>query len=146
MTVLTTNLRTHKAILKDWTELQLTKEQYENILNDKENKKYWEFIIIKCPDTWKVEYCWEIWQIKQLIEKEYSNAKYKVICDYWNKHDLINWQYNCDCKEKYWFSALDFKIYMRDKYWIIYMQDTTDDHKREFYLLNKKQNANKEYE
>ena len=64
--------------------------------------------------------------------------EYNVICDYWNRHPLINWQYVCNCKDKYKFEAIDLKIYMRDVLDKIYIQDVTEEQKRDCYLDLKK--------
>lgn len=137
MNELTKNLRTHICYIKEWDEtieLQITKEQYQIIREDIENLKANDFYKFTDIDTWKTLFDWQKKDILRFKEKNLNwNSNYKVICDYWNKHDLINWWYSCDCYQKYWFFAIDFKIYMRDKYWIMYMQDTTEGHKREFY-------------
>ena len=136
---LTKNLRTHIAVLKDWSELHLTDDQYSTIRLAKDDRKPSEFITIKCPDTWYTEYDWELWNIKEFRHKQVSNSKYKVICDYWNRHDLINWEFNCDCFQKYWFSSIDLKTWAKNNNKSLYMQDLTEDDKRACWaFLNNK--------
>jgi hypothetical protein len=60
--------------------------------------------------------------------------KYNVICEYWNRHPLINWKFTCNCKDKYKFEAIDLKVYMRDVLGKIYIQDITEEQKRDCYL------------
>lgn len=107
MNNLTINVRKYKALLKDWSELHLTQDQYNTVFLAKQDKKQNDFITIKCPDTWKIEYCWELWQIKQLIEKETSNNQYIAICDLWERHEVINWKIQCDCLNKMWINKWD---------------------------------------
>lgn len=62
--------------------------------------------------------------------KETTETEYKVICWYWNKHDLKYWKYKCDCKNKYWFSEIDLKIRAWKNNKSMYMQDLTENDKR----------------
>ena len=67
--------------------------------------------------------------------KEVEIVNYNVICYYWCRHPLINWKFECNCKEKYWFDAIDLKIYARDVLNKMYMQEITEQEKRDFYLI-----------
>ena len=69
-TNLTTNLRTHIAVLRDWTELHITDDQYSTIRIAKEDRKSNEFITLKNKDTWEIEYDWELWNIKEFRHKK----------------------------------------------------------------------------
>ena len=137
---LSKNLRTHIAVLRDWSELHLTDDQYSTIRLAKDDRKSNEFITIKDPDTWKIEYDWELWNIREFRHKEVTNAKYNVICDYWNKHPLVNWTIRCDCKKNYWYEAIELKLFAKAKYNIIYPWDITSDIRKEFYLFKKEAN------
>jgi len=80
-------------------------------------------------------------KIKELEwDKKEVQANYNVICEYWNSHPLRFWKFNCECKEKYWFEAIDLKIYARDVLNKMYMQDITEQERRNCYLDLKKNN------
>ena len=62
--------------------------------------------------------------------KETTQIEYNVICSYGNRHELINWGFNCDCYQKYWFLSMDLMIWARDNWKSMYMADLTEDDKR----------------
>ena len=135
-TSLSKNLRTHIVYIKtvewkDVEEIQITKEQYNMISDDIANTKITDFYTITDIDTWKILFEWQRKDILRFKEKNLSwNSNYNIICEYWNKHQLINWWYNCDCYQKYWFFAIDLKQWAKDNKKSMYMQDLTEDDKR----------------
>lgn len=145
-TSLTNNVRTHIVYVKtiDWKdieEIHITKEQYDMISEDIQILKSTDFYTITDIDTWKKLFNWQRKDILRFKEKNiWWNSWYKVICDYWNKHDLINWKYNCDCKNNYWYYWFELKMYVWKKYWIIYPQDITPEMRKEFYLVKNNKN------
>lgn len=143
MTQLSTNLRTHICYIKEWNderELHITKTQYDIIREDVENLKMNDFYKITDIDNWKILFDWQRKDILRFKEKNISwGSWYKVICDYWNKHDLINWWYNCDCFQKYWFYAIDLKQWAKDNKKSMYIQDLSIEDKRQCYIDLKKQ-------
>lgn len=68
---------------------------------------------------------------------------YNVICWYWNKHPMKYWKFECNCREKYWFSEMDLKIWAHKNNKSIYMQDLTEDDKRQCYLHYKNKSKSK---
>ena len=141
MTNLTKNLRTHKVIFKDWRDpINITKEQYEIYSAEVDIKKYTETIKIEDIDTKRILFNWRCWEIKEFIEREYTWAKYNAICDYWNRHPIQNWKIDCKCKNNYWYYWFELKMYVAEKYWIIYPQDITPEMRKEFYLVKNNKN------
>lgn len=145
-TSITTNLRTHIVYIKDWSgekELHITQDQYKIIREDIENLKANDFYSITDVDTKKTLFDWQRKDIIRFKEKNLdSNSWRKVICDYWNKHTLINWSMQCDCKKSYWYEAIELKLFAKAKYNIIYPLDITGDIRKEFYLFLKQNNDN----
>lgn len=135
MTQLSTNLRTHICYIKEWNderELHITKTQYDIIREDVENLKMNDFYKITDIDNWKILFDWQRKDILRFKEKNISWCSwYKVICWYWNKHDLINGRMDCDCYTKYWFLSIDLRSWAKDNKKSIYIQDLTEDDKRE---------------
>lgn len=129
MTQLTHNFRSFYIKLKDWREISITKEQKETVM-DFINSKV-AFIEIPDIDTWEILFSWKTQNIDEILERKQSNGKYMVICEYWNKHPLINWWIQCDCYQKYWFFSIDLKQWAKDNNKSMYMQDLTEDDKRE---------------
>lgn len=139
MNNLTKNLRTHIWYMRDGSELHLTLQQYQTVRLAVDDRKASDFITITCPDTWKVEYDWKIWNFMRFKEKNMWSSEYTVICEYWNRHPLYQWEYNCECFKKYKFWALWLKQYIAKTYNIMYAEDYTEDMKREYYTLLKKE-------
>ena len=140
MTQLTKNFRKYRVIFKDKREpVNITEEQYNELRVAKEDKKFNEPITIRDADTKKILFDWEIWKIEEFQERESLKSNYNAICEYWNRHPLINWKINCDCYQNYWYYWFELKIYVCQKYWIIYPQDITPEHRKEFYLHKKQQ-------
>ena len=144
-TWLTKNLRTHIVYIrtvdwKDTEEIQITKDQYEIISDDIQNLKANDFYKITDIDTWKRLFEWQRKDILRFKEKNIWNSWYKVFCEYWNKHDLINWWFACDCFQKYWFYAIDLKIWAKNNNKPMYMQDLSEDDKRECWKFLKANN------
>lgn len=145
MTQLTHNIRTHIVYIKtiDWKwieEIQITKEQYNIISEDIRNLKYNEFYTITDIDTWIILFEWQRWDITRFKEKRIdTNSNYNVVCDYWNRHTMINWEFKCDCQKKYWFTSTDLKLWAQNNNKTIYMQNLTEEDKRECrkYLKSK---------
>ena len=77
-------------------------------------------------------------EFKKIERKEYW---YKVICDFWNKHELLNWDFSCDCEKKYWYNAMAFRTFMFWK-WKIHTSSYTAEDRKEFYLLLKNRKEN----
>lgn len=65
MNALTSNLRTHFAVLRDGRKIPITERQAEHLETDKKNLKHNEFIEICDPDTGKVLYKGEIGAIRE---------------------------------------------------------------------------------
>lgn len=142
MTQLTNNLRKYKVKFKDGRDdINITEKQYNELRLIKEDQKISFPVTIRDVDNWKILFDWEIWAIKEFQEREFSWAKYNVICDYWNRHPIQNWKYNCDCKNNYWYYGFELKIFVSQKYWIIYPQDITPEHRKEFYLIKNNKNT-----
>lgn len=141
MTQLTNNLRKYKVKFKDGRDdINITEKQYQELRLIKEDQKISFPVTIIDVDNWKILFDWEIWAIKEFQEREFSWAKYNVICDYWNRHPIQNWKYNCDCKNNYWYYWFELKMFVSQKYWIIYPQDITPEHRKEFYLVKNNKN------
>lgn len=141
MTNLTKNLRTYIVYIKEWDNevaLQITNTQYLIIREDIENLKFNDFYKITDIDSWKILFDWQRKDILRFKEKKISASNYKVICYYWNKHNIINWKFHCDCEIKYWFSAIDFKIWANENWKSIYMQDLTEEDRIKCWLNLKK--------
>lgn len=145
MKEITKNLRTHIVFVKslDWKtyeEIQITKEQYNMISEDIKALKYNDFYTISDSDDWHVLFEWQRWDIVRFKEKVFKkNTWYVVICDYWNRHSLINWKFDCDCEDKYKFTSIWLQDFAYKKYWKMYPQDITEDMKREYYKELKSQ-------
>ena len=121
----------------------ITKAQYDIISEDIRNLKTNDFYTISDIDTWKTLFEWQKRDIIRFKEKNLDSNEYrKVICDYWNKHPLVNWSMQCDCKKSYWYEAIDLKLFAKAKYNIIYPLDITSDIRKEFYLFLKQNNDN----
>lgn len=122
MTQLSTNLRTHICYIKEWNderELHITKTQYDIIREDVENLKMNDFYKITDIDNWKILFDWQRKYILRFKEKDLSNSTYIAICELWERHNMINWQIECDCLNKMnidkmdiipWLSLLWYKI------------------------------------
>ena len=71
-------------------------------------------------------------------------SEYNVICDFGVRHELINWEYNCNCESQFWYTGMEFKEYMLEKHSKIYSSDFNSGHRREYYLYKKElKNSNK---
>ncbi len=67
------------------------------------------------------------------------DTEYKIICDFWNRHIVTNWNYLCNCEKKYDFMAISFKMYMCREKNKIYESDYTEEDRLEFQeILRKK--------
>lgn len=135
---ITKNVRTHTVLLRDWRELHITFEQYQALRFAKDDKKQNEMISIKDCDTWKIIYDWEVWWLKEFKEKDFWNAKYTVVCDYWVRHNVYDWKFDCNCIKKRWYLSTEFKFYMIRNKWKLYPNDYTESDRTEFYNLKKK--------
>jgi hypothetical protein len=67
-----------------------------------------------------------------------ENYNYNVICDYWNRHPMINWKFNCNCESRYWVDPIDIKLYLKHL-WKRYTKDLTETEKMECknFITNK---------
>jgi len=141
MTNLTKNLRTHIVYIKEWDNevvIQITNTQYLIIREDIENLKFNDFYKITDVDSWKTLFDWQRKDILRFKEKNISNLNYSIICNYWNRHNIVNWKFYCDCETKYWFSWLDLKVWANENNKSIYMQDLNEEDKIKCWLSLKK--------
>lgn len=63
---------------------------------------------------------------------------YKVICEYWSRHELINWKYTCNCCTQFWYSHFKLQEFCEKKYKVNYPSMITSEMRKEFYINNNK--------
>jgi len=139
MTQITKNQRTHILILRDWRQLNITQEQYWTIKLARQDWKRNDPLEVKDPDTWFIIYDWELGDVKEFKQRSFWTHTYNAICDFWARHPIREWEYNCECEKQWKYTGDKLKDFVRDKYNVSYPQDITIEMKKEFYDINKQQ-------
>lgn len=135
--MLTKNMRTHYITLTDWTVFNITKAQAELYQQEVELKKHNEFMQIEDIDTKQILFNWRCSEIKRISERQSLGHTYNAICDFWKRHPIINWAFECSCEMEFWYTWRELRDYMREKHNMIYPRDFTSEHRKEFYLYKK---------
>lgn len=109
---ITKNLKTHIAYIRDWEEINLTTEQYQTLRLAKEDNKSRDMVTIKDPDTWKILFDWEYWDIKKFKERDAGNmGESRYICSYWTRHFMTD---ECKCSKRFWCTWFVFQDKLRE--------------------------------
>ena len=127
--MLTTNLKTHIAIFRDWTKINISRDQYATLRLQKENNKRSDMVTIKDPDTKEILFDGELGDIKQFLERKLDQNLWEKrwVCWYWSRHEIIWFPDNCHCTDKFKVLSIQFKDELK-KLWykIFYDSDITE--------------------
>jgi len=123
--MLSTNIITHYAILRDDTKIPLTEDQYNKVEFNKVNEK-WTFLQkIIDPNNWQQLYNGEIGYIKGFQEVKRKDMTWiRFVCDFWTKH-VINEE--CFCWKKYNTTPIIFRQKMVELFPNLNSNDLTDE-------------------
>lgn len=133
--MLTKNLRKYFVLLKDWREINITEWQKEMISEWIRDRV--QFIEIYDADTKEVLYAWKANNIEEIRERKFSWEIYNAVCDFWNRHHIFDWKFECNCEKKYKFMAISFKMYMCREKNKMYESDYTEDDRMEFQEIQR---------
>lgn len=117
-TNLTKNLRTHLIYIRtlDWNDtetINITKDQYIIISEDIQNMKATDFYKITDVDNWKTLFEWQRKDILRFKERDVIKSDYVAICELWERHNLINWEVQCNCLNKMWIHTIDIYYWLK---------------------------------
>jgi len=123
--------------LKDWREINITKQQKEAILWFIWDKA--PFIEIPDIDTWEILYAWKTYNIEEILERKFTNTWFIAICDLWKRHNIVNWKYDCNCLELMWINTFDIIPALKMMWFNIeYSADITDEMRKKLYVESRK--------
>ena len=119
-------------VLNDKSEINITAEQKEAVtgwINDKI-----PFIEIFDVDTKEEIFSWKSFKIDYIKRRKFSNVGYNVVCDYWERHSVFEWEYECSCQKKMWLYFTD-SITAINTLWhnVNYPQDITKEMRQKLY-------------
>lgn len=140
--MLTKNQRTHLICFKDDSRISITKSQYELYRDEVGTRKHNEFITIRDIDTDEILFEWRCNEIKEFKQRSFWTHTYNAICDFWARHPIREWEYNCECEKQWKYTGDKLKAFVSEKYNVSYPQDITIAMKKEFYDITKKEWTN----
>lgn len=127
--MLTKNPKTHIIIFKDWSQLNITKAQYDFYREEVGLKKHNEFIKIDDIDTKEILFEWRCSEIKEFKERKQDRSmqEKRFVCDFWWRHPLSQ-MWECDCDKEYKCMWFQFRDRLKEMWYTIdYASDITSE-------------------
>jgi len=135
--MITTNIKNYIIIFRNWTQISITKAQYNLYRDEIEMKKHNDFITINDIDTNEILFEWRCNEIKEFKERKQDPSLYGAvyICDFWTRHSVSEW-WECNCWKDFDCIWITFKDKLKTMWYKInYNSDIT----REMILQYKQQ-------
>lgn len=136
--MLSLNLVKYKVAVKnlEWTwysKYPITDQERSNLLKARKDKD---------PFVWIHDIDWN--RVREInprdikefepISKWQSHAGYNVVCDFWGRHSVHNWEWACECEKYFKCNGSVFKDKLKEVLWldIFYSVDITEDIRKQY--------------